>query len=204
MQIRITSTLYYLVFILSVCSTCQLVGQDSQRRLRSLGIGYYGELALHPGIQADITIELADNSTRRFQSRKLLLRPSLIYFHRPYYTHNYMVLPDLLIQIEAKQGKKLSFYFEVSAKAGYLRYQYVGDQFIATPTGIQSINRQGGDGFVYGLGVVVGVKTLSTRSYYLGLDYLNEQTEDSIRPNLIGIKVGVRFDKTQSQKSKGI
>lgn len=202
MQIRSTYNHCALLLLIFVFITTHVNGQESKNRLRSIGVGYYGELGLHPGILADVTFQINDFSTKRFPNRRLLLRPSLIYFYRPYYTHNYMALPNLLFQMGTRQNDKFLLYFEVGFKVGYLRYQYSGDQYISTPTGIQSIKRQGGNGFVYGLGFLVGIKSNeSSRSYFLSLDYLNEQTEDSIQANLFAIKLGVRFDQIQKQKS---
>lgn len=194
-----TQSIFFVLILIFIGSS--LVGQVSDKRFKSYGIGYYGELGLHPGLHADVTFEIADNSTRRFHSRKLLFRPSIAYFFRPYYTHNYLVLPNALFQIGTKQKEKYLFYFELSGKTGYLRYQYIGDQYISTPTGIQSIKRQGGNALIYGLGFLIGVKTQAKRSYYLAIDYLKERSEDLIRPTFIAFKIGVRFDTSPSQKS---
>jgi len=202
MQLRIISLYTFIFLILSVCLSTTGHAQESPQRLRSIGIGYYGELGLHPGIQADLSIELADNSTRRFKQRKLLLRPSLIYFRRQFYSNNYIVMPQLISQISAREFGSHMLYFEISGKVGYHRFQYIGDQYITTPTGIQTIKRQGGNGMVYGLGFLLGVKSQSTRYYYLSMDYLTEKGEDSIRPNLIALKLGVRFDKTRTDKTQ--
>ncbi len=197
------SSLRFAVFftlILIASGWTGLNAQETKQRLRSVGIGYYGELGLHPGLQGDITLLIADNSTRRYKWRKLLFRPSAIYFRRQFYSNNFIIMPQLVSQIGAREIGETLLYFEVSGKVGYHRYQYIGDQYISTPTGIQSVKRGGGNGVVYGLGFLLGIKSRSDRYYSLSMDYLNEKTEDTIRPKLIAIKLGVRFGCKQGEK----
>jgi len=79
-----------LLFFLSF----QLYSQDSLIiRYKTVGIEYFGELGLHPGLKLDVGLPIWTNTALRGKKgriffQKLIARPNIGYYHIPRYTHN--------------------------------------------------------------------------------------------------------------------
>lgn len=184
---------YILLLVLAFFST-GISAQNFSPKIEGVGISYAGELGLRPGIKADLSILLATRQRWRSE-QSLYLRPVVGYFIRPYYTHNFILYPQLISRSTFYEFEKIQCYYELNAQAGLMHYQYIGTTYEVNANGdIEEVNFKGDNAVVVGLGITIGMKSkVDMREYFIGFDYMKERTPDSLRTNLIFIKLGVRF-----------
>ena len=198
-----TRIILLLVVFVTCCFTSSLSAQDENKdtRFEGIGLSYAGELGLHPGVRIDANIRL---STRyRWRSKQtLLFRPTIGYFFRPYYTNNFVVLPQIVSKSEFLEFGNIMCFYEIYGQMGLLRYQYIGDVYETQADGsIEEVNFAGDNAFVIGVGISLGVKSLVTgREFYLGFDYNKERTPDELRTNLLFINLGCRLPFQKNTK----
>jgi hypothetical protein len=164
---------------------------------RSIGIHYFGELGLHPGLEIDYGLPILHKNIpkeKRILSRQLDFRPSIAYYHLPKYTHNFLLTPSINYQLRSTNSESQKYLFaEPTIKLGYMRYSYIGEIYESTPDGFEEKNRGGGNAFVFGSGLNLGGSLKPNQvDWIFGVEYLAELSEDGLFINHINFKLGVR------------
>jgi len=171
---------------------------NAQEKTNEIGISYYGELGLNPGVEIDYGSTLSQWSkekNKRSVQQQINFRPSLSYYNLPKYTNNYIIASSLNYQFRlVKKDSDKYWYLEPFLKIGYLRYSYIGDIFETDDNGnIQETNFRGGNSFVFGSGLNVGGSLKVDRmDWLIGTEYLPELTDDKLFINHVIFKLGIR------------
>ncbi len=194
-----------LVFFLAF-SVHFLYGQDSLKTFpRTIGIEYFGELALHPGVKIDYGIPLWINyrligKKDNLFYQKISARPNIGYYHLPKYTNNYFIGSDLTIQFRMyNPNKDRHFFFESSFGFRYMRYSYIGSIYQTSPNGgFEERNSGGGNAALISSGFTLGGSLpFNNSEWIIGGMYMLEFPEDKIVIQHPVATIGIRLKLKQ-------
>ena len=201
LKMRQLSLILSLLFL-----TMMVFGQSGTATQNDIGISYYGELGLRPGIEIDYGIPLSlkrKERKRRMIEKQIKLRPTFAYYHYPHYSNNLLMGVSLNRQLQfiiKKNGKY--FFFEHWLKVGYLRYFFTGDVFETDGNGFKEVNFRGSNSFIAGGAFQVGGYISKKVDWLFGFDYYAEKTEDQLILHRFFAKVGIRIKLNLKSKSK--
>lgn len=187
-----------LLFTLSLISLSSILGQKADERQREIGIQYFGELGLHPGIEVDYFFPIGEKTKekeKRQVAHQLAFRPSIAYYYLPQYSHNFLLTPSINYRLKVTSNESGRYCFaEPYFKFGYLRYAYIGKIYETTDTGFEERKFGGGNAFVFGSGLNFGGSLkLDKWDWLVGCEYLGELSEGALFVNHINFKVGTRL-----------
>ncbi len=189
-------TIFFFIFF------CKLSAQDSLGiNFKTIGIEYFGELGLHPGIKVDLGIPVWINNKlvgkrNRIFYQNIIIRPNIGYYHLPKYTNNYFVGFDFSLQfLSQKIDQPKYFFFESYFGFRYMRYSYLGKIYETNGSGgFVEKNSGGGNSLLVASGFMIGgnlpVKNIS---WIIGVDYFIELTEDELVIHHPTARVGIRL-----------
>lgn len=195
------------ITLLLVFSSIFLFGQSPKKVLdgnegkkgkdTSIGINYFGELGLRPGIEVDYGIGLwkKDKETeKRIFTNQFNIRPSLAYYRYANYSDNILLSLKLNYQLRFKKKTNDKYLFvEPSARIGLLRYFLAGDVYETQEGGLKEVNFRGSNSIIFGGGLDIGGYLSQRSDWLLGFDYFAEGTEDKLTLHRFVLKLGTRI-----------
>lgn len=178
-----------------------LVGQNEQGvNGNNLGVNYFGELGLRPGLEIDYGIQLQQKhkikeDKKRDLSRFLHIRPSLAYYHFSNNSNNFLLSGKLNYQFRfIKKSNQKYFFVEPYVKIGFQRKSFIGEIYQTSTTGFQEVNAAGSNSFILGNGLDLGGKINDRIDWLFGVDYFIELTEDALVLHRFVSKLGTRIN----------
>jgi len=194
----------YFFTIFFFISFLRLSAQDSLGlNFKTIGIEYFGELGLHPGIKIDVGIPIWSNDKllgKRNQIfyQNIIIRPNIGYYHLPKYTNNYFIGLDFSLQfLSQKIDAPKYFFFESYFGVRYLRYNYIGRIYETnTSGGFTEKKSGGGNSMLVASGFMIGGHLpIKNMNWILGAEYFIELSDDKLvihHPTLrLGIRLGI-------------
>lgn len=182
-----------LILILSFIFSFQIVfGQN-------IGVGYYGELGLRPGVEVDYELRLLEKGTqeenkKRYFSHRLNFRPALAYYWYAHNSNNFLMTANFNYQLRWVNSSNLQYLFaEPFARVGILRKSYIGEIYRTTAEGFDEEIRAGTNSFTLGGGLNLGGYISKRFDWIMGMDYFIEDTEDGLILHRFVLKLGIRI-----------
>lgn len=193
-----------LISLITLVFIGSLQGQETTKtkRIKNLGVALYGELGFRPGVSVDLNVFLMQRSTRRLR-QYLYFRPTIVLFHRPYYSNNFMIYPQLISRSIVLSTDTHTFYTEIKGLVGYQREQFIGDTYTSSSNGIIESSGRGENILVYGIGASFGAVALDrSREYFLSFDFNKLNTPTLRRVTQLGLTLGMRLELEKGSKQK--
>ena len=166
---------------------------------QNIGIGYYGELGLRPGLEIDYGLNLLKKGNpkedkKRFISHQLNLRPSLAYYRYAHNSNNLLFSANINYQLQWINNSNQRYLFvEPVISAGILRKSYIGEIFQTTGEGFDEKIGAGTTSFTIGGGLNFGGYISKRLDWFLGMNYFIENTEDKLILHRFVLKLGTRI-----------
>lgn len=165
---------------------------------KNLGIYYFGELGLRPGLEIDYGLPLWNKESmkenkKRGASHSLHLRPSAAYYFYSNNSNNFLFASKLNYQLRfVKASNSKYFFLEPFIKIGYLRKSLIGEKFQLSDDGFESVKRAGVNSLVAGSGLDFGGYVSAGVDWLFGFDYFIERTQDKLILHRFAVKLGLR------------
>ncbi len=188
-----------LIFLIIVSQSNFLLAQDTiSHSDKNIGINYFGELGLRPGIEIDCGFPLWNRESMKEKKKRkvqqyLHFRPSIAYYFYARNSNNFLLAPKLNYQLRfAKASNGRYFFIESSVKIGYLRKSLIGEKYRLTDGNFEEVKRAGTNSIVLGSGLDFGGYVSKSIDWLIGFDYLIESTQDQLILHRFVAKLGVR------------
>ena len=190
-EMKIAATTLLLFFTVFLFGQSSAVVKD-----KNIGINYFGELAFRPGIEADYGLNLWTRASgkKQINIQQLNLRPSLVYYHYPHYSNNFLLSVKLNYQLRFVNQENGKYWFvEPFVRVGYLRYFFSGEVFETQNNEFTAVKLRGSDSLVFGGAFDVGGWISKRFDWIFGFDYFAEATEDDLLLHRFAVKLGTRI-----------
>lgn len=171
-------------------------GQSPKESNNDIGINYFGELGLRPGVEIDYGLCLwkKEKEKIRIIKSQLNLRPSLAYYHYSHYSNNILLSMKLNYQVKFVNKTNNKYLFvEPFLRIGYLRYILIGDVYETQNNGFEKGKFRGSNSIVFGGAFDLGGYISKRFDWLLGFDYYAESTEDKLILHRFAAKIGTRI-----------
>ena len=186
-QIAIIFLVFYALFAF---------GQSPKESNNDIGINYFGELGLRPGVEIDYGLCLwkKEKEKKRIIKSQLNLRPSFTYYHYSHYSNNVLLSMKLNYQVKFVNKANSKYLFvEPFVRVGYLRYFLIGDVLETQNNGFKEVKFRGSNSFVLGGAFDIGGYISKRFDWIFGFDYYTESTEDKLILHRFAVKLGTRI-----------
>ncbi|WP_339915837.1 hypothetical protein [Yeosuana marina] len=126
--------------LLFVLITCNLQAQDKEKKLKSISVGYFGEMITHPGFKVSLSYHIFqwenEKKNNKTIKKSVSINPSIGgYYHRRYQT-GIVALPEFAYNRTNSKGNS----FSIGSGAGYLR-TFIPNTYKVTNTGdVKKVN----------------------------------------------------------------
>jgi len=185
--------------LLLVFSIMSLSAQEqTNERTKELGVSYFGELGLRPGVELDYGLPLWSKESSSEKKRNLIqllnLRPSFAYYFYNKNSNNFLLSAKLNYQLRfVKNANQRYFFVEPFIMAGYLSKSFLGEIYQTTSEGFEIINNAGSNSLALGSGIDFGGFVSKGMDWLLGFEYFIENTADELILHRFVGKLGVRI-----------
>lgn len=171
----------------------------SKKDFKNIGINYFGELGLRPGIEIDFGFPLKIKENKKDNKKKYLshfiyLRPTLAYFHYPHNSNNFQLGFKFNYQFKTVNTFTNRYLnFEPYLKIAYLRKSFIGEIYETVNEDFIEKNNAGTNSYTLGLGLDFGGYLNQRIDWLFGVEYFSEFTSDQLILHRFLAKLGIRI-----------
>ncbi len=185
--------------IFYIISNISVFGQKEDTQNKSqLGIHYFGELGLRPGIEIDYSYYFFQKKKvfdKKYIIQRLAVAPSFASYFYTKQSSNYLVASKLQYQFCTGSNKKFRYsYAQPYLKLGYLRSFYsVPVIEIQADGNFEEKKWRGTNSLVLGSGIDIGGYINKKYDWLFGFEYFVERTEDQLYLHRFVGKLGIQL-----------